>query len=273
VINYYRLIGRAIANLDDADHPRRAALYERARAALVTELGSVTPPLSQSDIAQEYQSLEEAIDKLETEASQRRRTGVWKLPIDHPKSELDAERESPSFAGVATDEKQPVRATSLEPALASDPDRQEPTDHHSLIPDLPPITAQGLKSFRDSVAQVDRPDEAPTARSELYHDRRVPNGDLIGPRSKLGRPLSPQIPFIADHRGNPVRSSLPPPPVPSHPAPMRRRSVKVQIAALLCVLIALAAVIYWQRNRLNVWFVRDSGVVGQYQITAAAGER
>ena len=138
-----------------------------------------------------------------------------------------------------------------------------------MIRDLPPITAQGLKSFRDSVAQVDRPDEAPTARSELYHDRRVPNGDLIGSWSN-GRSLSPQIPFIADHRGNPVRSSLPPPPVPSYLAPMRRRSLKVRIAALFCVLIALAAVIYWQRNRLNVWFVRDSGVVGQYQITAAA---
>jgi hypothetical protein len=213
--------------------------------------------------------LEEAIDKLETEASQRRRTGVWKLPIDHPKSEL----ESPSFAGVATDEKQPGRAKSLEPALASDPDRQEPADHHSLIPDLPPITAQGLKSFRDSMAQVDRPDEAPTAaRSELYHARRVPNGDLIGPRSKLGGPLASN-PIHSDHRGNPVRSSLPPPPVPSYPAPMRRRSVKVQIAALCCALIALTAVIYWQRNRLNVWFVRDSGVVGQYQITAAVGER
>src|SRR5438067_10307439 len=72
--DYYPLIARAIAGLDpSAPGESRRALYERARAALIAQLRSVEPPLSESEITRERLSLEEAVRKAEYEAAQRAR--------------------------------------------------------------------------------------------------------------------------------------------------------------------------------------------------------
>src|ERR1700690_2343376 len=72
--DYYPLIARAIAGLDpSAPGESRRALYERARAALIAQLRSVQPPLSESEIPRERLSLEEAVRKVESEAAQRAR--------------------------------------------------------------------------------------------------------------------------------------------------------------------------------------------------------
>src|ERR1700753_2598277 len=72
--DYYPLIARAIAGLDpSAPGESRRALYERARSALIAQLRSVDPPLSESDITRERLSLEEAVRKVESEAAQRAR--------------------------------------------------------------------------------------------------------------------------------------------------------------------------------------------------------
>src|SRR6202011_5957355 len=72
--DYYPLIARAIAGLDpSAPGESRRALYERARSALIAQLRSVQPPLSESEITRERLSLEEAVRKVESEAAQRGR--------------------------------------------------------------------------------------------------------------------------------------------------------------------------------------------------------
>jgi hypothetical protein len=72
--DYYPLIARAVAGLDPAaPGESRRALYERARAALIAQLRSVQPPLSESEITRERLSLEEAVRKVESEAAQRAR--------------------------------------------------------------------------------------------------------------------------------------------------------------------------------------------------------
>src|SRR3569623_1895604 len=72
--DYYPLIARAIAALDpNAPGESRRALYERARTALIAQLRSVQPPLSESEITRERLSLEEAVRKVESEASPRAR--------------------------------------------------------------------------------------------------------------------------------------------------------------------------------------------------------
>src|SRR4030088_456474 len=72
--DYYPLIARAIAGLaPSAPGESRRALYERARAALIAQLRSVQPPLSESEITRERLSLEEAVRKVESEAAQRAR--------------------------------------------------------------------------------------------------------------------------------------------------------------------------------------------------------
>jgi hypothetical protein len=72
--DYYPLIARAIAGLDpSAPGESRRALYERARAALIAQLRSVQPPLSESEITRERLALEEAVRKVESEAALRAR--------------------------------------------------------------------------------------------------------------------------------------------------------------------------------------------------------
>lgn len=72
--DYYPLIARAIAGLDpNASGESRRALYERARSALISQLRSVEPPLTESEITRERLSLEESIRRVESEAAQRAR--------------------------------------------------------------------------------------------------------------------------------------------------------------------------------------------------------
>src|SRR5215207_4773885 len=69
--DYYPLISRAVAGLDKNNGEGRRALYERARAALLAQLRSVSPALSESDITRERLALEESIRKVEAEAARQ----------------------------------------------------------------------------------------------------------------------------------------------------------------------------------------------------------
>jgi len=72
--DYYPLIAKAISSLDpDAPGETRRALYERARAALISQLRSHDPELTESEITRERLSLEEAVRTVEGEAAKRAR--------------------------------------------------------------------------------------------------------------------------------------------------------------------------------------------------------
>ena len=95
--DYYPLIARAISGLDpNAPGEARRALYERARSALIAQLRSVQPPLTESEITRERLALEEAVRKVESEAAQRAR--------DHARS-TDSHgrpRSGDAFRAIAT---------------------------------------------------------------------------------------------------------------------------------------------------------------------------
>ena len=65
--DYYPLIARAVEGLSDPSPQMRRAVYERARTALVAQLRSLNPPLSEADIHQERISLDAAISRVEAE--------------------------------------------------------------------------------------------------------------------------------------------------------------------------------------------------------------
>jgi len=69
--DYYPLIARAVAGLEKNTGDARRALYERARTALVAQLRSVNPPLSENDVTRERLALEESIRKVEAEAARQ----------------------------------------------------------------------------------------------------------------------------------------------------------------------------------------------------------
>src|ERR1700723_3131967 len=73
--DYHPLIARAVDGLERSTGEARRALYERARNALVTQLRSVDPPLSESEITKERLALEDAIRKVEADAARQARAG------------------------------------------------------------------------------------------------------------------------------------------------------------------------------------------------------
>jgi hypothetical protein len=90
--DYYQLIARAVAGLGkNTDQVRRAALYAHARAALVIELCSVSPPLSEPEITHECMLFEEAIRKIEATLTPSSPTATVRATLpsgpEHPQHE------------------------------------------------------------------------------------------------------------------------------------------------------------------------------------------
>src|SRR5215813_3858370 len=74
--DYYPLISRAVAGLERNTGENRRSLYERARNALLDQLRSITPALSETEITRERLGLEEAIRKVEADVARRMREEI-----------------------------------------------------------------------------------------------------------------------------------------------------------------------------------------------------
>jgi hypothetical protein len=175
--DYYPLIARAIAGLDpSAPGESRRALYERARAALIAQLRSVQPPLSESEITRERLSLEEAVRKVESEAAQRARDAT------RPGGDGSrGARAGDAFRANTRPNSRPGEA-STPPSASQSPQRPRP-----------PATPQQRPPF----GQEDRPGQD---RQDPRSQRNL-RADAPQPRSQSPQ-LPPQLP--------PQDPSLPP---------------------------------------------------------------
>src|SRR5246127_4577958 len=197
--DYYPLIARAIAGLDpNAPGESRRALYERARAALIAQLRSVDPPLSESEITRERLSLEEAVRRVESEAAQRARNppragGGGASPGAPPRAGDALRRSTPRPADAA-----PGAANPQAPNVAPRPRPAAPTpaptlrnDRPPLAPDAPPeLSARPQRSLRGepppppplppgrdrpSMPQAMEPDDDPPPLPPPTRDRGGPS--------------------------------------------------------------------------------------------------
>jgi hypothetical protein len=66
--DYYPLIFKAVIRLEPNTTETRGKIYDRARTAMLLQLRSVIPSLTESKIGREQLALEEAIEKVETES-------------------------------------------------------------------------------------------------------------------------------------------------------------------------------------------------------------
>src|SRR3954469_16496317 len=90
--DYYPLIARAVDGIPEGTPESRRAVYERARTALMQQLRSLDPPLSEEDIERERLSLDEAIGRVESD-HQPRPAETERPPA--PLSDFDRRPESP----------------------------------------------------------------------------------------------------------------------------------------------------------------------------------
>jgi hypothetical protein len=177
--DYYPLIARAIAGLDpSAPGESRRALYERARAALIAQLRSVQPPLSESEITRERLSLEEAVRKVESEAAQRAR---------------DASRASGARAGDA------FRANTRPNAR---PGEGAPPSTSQAPRPRPPSPPQA-RNERPPLGQEDRQEQRPprNLRADAPPRPQPPSSQPQVPMP------DPQLPPTRERAGAPRRGS------------------------------------------------------------------
>jgi hypothetical protein len=188
--DYYPLIARAIAGLDpNAPGESRRALYERARTALIAQLRSVQPPLSESEITRERLSLEEAVRKVESEAAQRAR-----------------EASRPAGAGGPPRGGDAFRRANARPPESAGPPGGPPGGQRPRPPSQPPSREARPPLGQDEQRQPrnQRPD-APPPGGPRPQPPQVPMQDAVLP------PPPPRA------NGGPRRgpeNGLPPPPPP-----------------------------------------------------------
>ena len=90
--DYYPLLARALDGLTDTNREARVAVYDRARTALRSQLGSIVPPLGPSEIDRECASLDEAIDRIERQQAADHRAPANEAVADANRDDLAAER-------------------------------------------------------------------------------------------------------------------------------------------------------------------------------------
>jgi hypothetical protein len=161
--DYYPLIARAIAGLDpNAPGESRRALYERARAALITQLRSVEPPLSESEITRERLSLEEAVRKVESEAAQRARDAT--RPPDAARTGSRAGDAFRASIGARPNPK-PAEASPAPSGLESAPPRPRPPSPPQPRNERPPLGQEDRAEAQDQRPPRNLRAEAPRSPS------------------------------------------------------------------------------------------------------------
>jgi ATP-binding cassette subfamily B protein len=80
---YYRLIAGAVEGLDHNTVDARRVVYERARSALLSWVGSCNPPLALAEVERERLALEQAIRHVEAEANRSQRLGSARAKQAH----------------------------------------------------------------------------------------------------------------------------------------------------------------------------------------------
>jgi hypothetical protein len=185
--DYYPLIARAIAGLDpSAPGESRRALYERARTALIAQLRSVQPPLSESEITRERLSLEEAVRKVESEAAQRA-------------------REASRAGGGAARGGDAFRRASARPGEpAPPPSTAQPSTSQPAPPPRPRPAAPPPRNERPPLGPEDR-----DGRAEQRPPRNLrPDAPPPPPRPQPQIPMQdPQLPPGRERSGAPRRGS------------------------------------------------------------------
>jgi hypothetical protein len=212
--DYHPLIARAVDGLAKNTGEARRALYERARSALVAQLRSVEPALSESDITKERLALEEAIRKVESEASRKAlaepRASIRSEPRLEPRkpapvpasSTAEARGQARGLGMALRRDRADLPADELPPAESEKPQGQtrqplqnEPAAEASRAAAKPSarsrilqartssLTQEGLKGFRTVVGEADGLAAATAKAAQTARDTR----DFYAPGSRRPR--------------------------------------------------------------------------------------
>jgi len=176
--DYYPVLSRAIAGLPANTAEARRAVYERARQAIVKQLRSYDPPLSESEITKERLGLEEAVRRIESDmrnAAQQARQEPSGAGLDGLSRVHAAAAEAASL-GAATASAQ-ASANTTRAAFASDQPRPEPS------PRLEP-KFERRPAFAPAPPARPMPPPRPPSVDHYAQDEAEPADDVMPSRPK-----------------------------------------------------------------------------------------
>ena len=296
---YYAVLSRAVASLDDNTPETRRAVYDKARNALIGQLKAIVPPLPTSEISRQRLELEEAIRRAEREAT----SGAPAVPRPAARRPSPppppTPRSPPPEAPVVEDVPEP------EPVAANSPQEvfrraiREAENRADIAP--PPIEQAPVRqeAYGDMGADfhvTDRPRRAPPPQQpEPYvpPDYRQPRRAEPEPRlapdyswEKAAPQTEPAIPRYAptpqldgedrparikDGRRKGSRDQDRDVDVDFEDAAMRPSRLPIILLLVLIVALVggLAALGWWQRGELSKLFA-DSGTSGGNEQVASA---
>jgi hypothetical protein len=284
--DYHPLIARAVEGLEKNTGEVRRSLYERARTALVTQLRSVEPALSESEITKERLALEDAIRKVEAEVARKSRAELRepRPAVSPPRRErpispadvgrTEARRNEPTSpkrnTGAAGEAEAPPRAPTARERLLSArppaPSREAMRGFRDVVSEVNDLgaatakAAQSARDMRDSYGAVSSshlpPAEEDTASSLRDFEPQLDANDPRSPDEDL-RPYGGREP-AAGMEEEPAASFARYPPYMASaeeehqlPRPPRSYQGLVLILVGLIILGGVAATISWQWPRLT----------------------
>ncbi|MGH1571751.1 histidine kinase [Methylobacterium sp. P31] len=194
--DYYPLLARALDALPDRTPALRKAVYDRARNALISQLRSLDPPLSESDIDLERRALDAAIERLEVDhgglPAPANDAVVVPEPIAPPVTEPEIPEPSPPEPS-ASPPAEPILPAAKPPfeALARAP---EPESREAPIPITPPRPGQSQPAVPETPAPPAAPPpaedpEGAAASGEAGNGRQRPRIEVVPPRTGRSRVL------------------------------------------------------------------------------------
>ncbi|MCJ2015695.1 histidine kinase [Methylobacterium sp. J-076] len=219
--DYYPLLARALDALPDRSPGLRRAVYDRARNALISQLRSLEPPLSEDDIDLERRALDTAIERLEVEhggipapandAAKEQPAPSPPPPSPPPASSLTpadtvAPPAPPPPIGPESELPEPVSSQvagpPLEPALppassprfvlTPEPANAQPREAAIAIAARKPSTGQEAE-LAPGPAPATEPaglaDDGPDAASDGAQGRQRPRIAVVAPRSGRSKTL------------------------------------------------------------------------------------
>ena len=211
--DYYSLLAKAVSNLPKAGpEAARKAIYDRARKALVRQLRSLGPTLSEADIAREEAALEAAVAKLESQFAPT----------------------APAAAGRPTPAAAPGAAPPRPGELGSK--SNEPAARPSFAPPRPAPASAGAGAAAARIAIPDTPLARPApprpAGAPSFSPERATAGAATRPAFNLP-PAASRPPPPAPGAGASVGLRTPPVAAPSRypPPPIAPRRVEPRYEA------------------------------------------
>src|SRR6516165_1760395 len=277
--DYHPLITRAVDGLSNNTAEARRILYERARAALVSQLRSIDPPLSETEITRERLVLEDVVCKVEAESVRKARSEP------RPAGKSGRDFNEPRFAEALRKEAPaPHKPDEPFPSDASRFDQQASSRSRLLGARGSPRRREEFKGFRRA-ATAEREVRDPSdlhkqkwrdSSAERFDDEEP--SDLLEDATPTAHDLEQPYDFDDEQR---IESGRPPVRRPLEPAdhyresrPPRSYRGLAKLAFMLLIIIGLGALISWPWSDINGLYQFVSNLRSRQSQTAQqpAGE-